>query len=101
MTLVRHCGQSTIIPSALMSTTRLFPQAGQSNRMSSLLTVVSLVFALAFSVLMRPCYCNKHAACHQPLQVRTFLLSLTSVSVRRPQVKVGCCGFATAQSKYF
>jgi uncharacterized protein YecE (DUF72 family) len=35
------------------------------------------------------------------LQVRTFLLASAAVPAKRPHVRVGCCGFATAQEKYF
>jgi uncharacterized protein YecE (DUF72 family) len=35
------------------------------------------------------------------LQAGTFLLASIAVPTKRPQVKVGCCGFAIAQEKYY
>jgi len=44
---------------------------------------------------------SKDAVSTRALQVRTFLLASAAVPTKRPHVKVGCCGFATAQEKYF
>jgi uncharacterized protein YecE (DUF72 family) len=35
------------------------------------------------------------------LQAGTFLIASAAVAAKRSQVRVGCCGFATAQEKYF